>query len=76
MTLLAAKHHALTFGAYIGKTLAEVAEKDPTYIDWLAGQTWPDLFLNEALPVICAHYGRTPKKSKAKANTQQMGLGI
>lgn len=72
MTLLEAKEFKVHFAKHPNTTLGAIAEKDVTYLDWLAGQTWPDFYLVEAVGVLCAHYGRTPKKP---VRVKQRGQG-
>ena len=71
MTLLEAKKFPVHTKAHPNTTLGSIAETDVTYIDWLAGQSWPDFYLREAIDLIAAHYGRTPKKTVHAKNPKQ-----
>lgn len=74
MTLLEAKELKVNFAAHPHTTLGAIAEKDVSYLDFLAGQTWPDLYLKEAVALLCEHYGRKPKVTIARGDSRQGNL--
>lgn len=75
MTLLEAQQHPLHLPAHPNTTLGAVMAKDPGYVDWLAGQSWPDFVLAEAVSVLRAHHGRTAvPKPQPRTDRRQMSL--
>jgi hypothetical protein len=74
MTLLEAKQLSVDFPAHPHTTLGAIAETDVTYLDFLAGQTWFDFHLKEAVAVLCEHYGRTPKFAQTREDPRQRSL--
>lgn len=74
MTLLEAKQLQVNFPAHPNTTLGAIAERDVSYLDFLAGQWWLDWQLREAVDVLCAHLGRRPKRaSPAKGRARGQG---
>jgi hypothetical protein len=74
MTLLEAKQLPVNFPAHPHTTLGEIAEKDVTFLDFLASQRWGDWLLQEAIRILCEHYGRKPKKSAVREDPGQGSL--
>ncbi len=63
MTLLEAQQLRVDFPAHPKTTLGAIAERDVSYLDFLASQTWLDWHLRSAVGVLCVHYGRKPNRS-------------
>jgi hypothetical protein len=71
MTLLEAKQLRVDFKAHPNTTLGAIAEKDVSYLDFLAAQPWLDFHLKEGVQVLCEHYGRKPKATIAREDRRQ-----
>jgi len=54
MTFMEACDFMMPFGKHMGKTLWAILEKDPKYIDWMAGCAWHNDVL-EAVTTFLKH---------------------
>ncbi len=74
MTLLEAQQLRVDFKAHPNTTLGAIAEKDVTYLDFLAGQMWLDFHVKEAVALLCEHHGRKPKVTAGREDPRQRSL--
>lgn len=57
MSVEAAGQQLVRFGRrWCGYTLAQIAQKDPGYLEWMAGRDWIKGELREAVLVLCHHH--------------------
>ena len=66
MTSREANKIRMPFGHYVDFTLGEIAEKDPLYLDYMAGQSLRDNYLREAITVLVQIHDLTIAEKKAR----------
>jgi hypothetical protein len=73
MTLLDAQQTRVNFPAHGSTTLGAIAAKDPSYLGFLAAQTWLDFHLREAVALLCEHHGVPVKRAAAEERDPRQG---
>lgn len=72
MTIIEAERLKMPFGRYGTFTLGEIAARDVAYLDFLAGISPKlDLYLQEAIALMCEKHGRAVKVTVARRDAGQ-----
>ena len=72
MTIIEAEKIVLRFGRWDGFSLGEVALREVSYLDFLAGISHTlDAYLQEAVALMCEKHGRAVKVTVAKKDKRQ-----
>ena len=72
MTIIEAEKIILRFGRWEGFSLGEVARREVSYLDFLAGISHTlDAWLQEGVALVCEKHGRGAKVAGVKNDTRQ-----